>query len=136
MQVDGINYRAELWLNGKMISNIAGMFYQDHIDISDYIHLDRTNVLAIKVYPVDVPGTIKPKGKKTIGALNDEFQNGGNGEIGRNVTQLMTVGWDFTFLDGIRDRNTGIWRDISIYTTGHVTLRHPFYQVRLVQTGL
>lgn len=135
LQVDGINYRAELWLNGKMISNIAGMFYQDHIDISDYIHLDRTNVLAIKVYPVDVPGTIKPKGKKTIGALNDEFQNGGNGEIGRNVTQLMTVGWDFTFLDGIRDRNTGIWRDISIYTTGHVTLRHPFIKSDLSRPG-
>jgi mannosylglycoprotein endo-beta-mannosidase len=76
-----------------------------------------------------------PKGKKTIGALNDEFQNGGNGEIGRNVTQLMTVGWDFTFLDGIRDRNTGIWRDISIYTTGHVTLRHPFIKSDLSRPG-
>lgn len=126
LQVDGINYRAELWLNGNMVGNIAGMFYQDHIDISDYIHFDRTNILAVKVYPVDVPGTVKPKGRKAIGALNDEFQNGGNGEIGKNVTQLMTVGWDFTFLDGIRDRNTGIWKNISIYTTGSVALRHPF----------
>ncbi|MDD3787501.1 MAG: glycoside hydrolase family 2 TIM barrel-domain containing protein [Petrimonas sp.] len=126
LQVDGINYRAEVWLNGNMVGNIAGMFYQDHIDITDYIHLDKSNVLAVKVYPVDVPGTVKPKGRKAIGALNDEFQNGGNGEIGKNVTQLMTVGWDFTFLDGIRDRNTGIWKDISIYTTGNVTLRHPF----------
>lgn len=126
LQVDGINYRAEIWLNGNMVGNIAGMFYQDHIDISDYIYLDKKNILAVKVYPVDVPGTIKSKGKKTIGALNDEFQNGGNGEIGKNVTQLMTVGWDFTYLDGIRDRNTGIWKDISIYTTGNVSLRHPF----------
>jgi hypothetical protein len=126
LQIDGINYRAEVWLNGNMVGNIAGMFYQDYIDITDYIHLDKSNVLAVKVYPVDVPGTVKPKGRKAIGALNDEFQNGGNGEIGKNVTQLMTVGWDFTFLDGIRDRNTGIWKDISIYTTGNVTLRHPF----------
>lgn len=29
-------------------------------------------------------------------------------------------------LDGIRDRNTGIWRDISLYATGKVALRHPF----------
>ena len=135
LQVDGINYRAELWLNGKMIGNVVGMFYQDHIDISDYIRFDQTNVLAIKVYPVDVPGTIKPKGKKAIGALNNEFQNGGNGEIGKNVTQLMTVGWDFTFLDGIRDRNTGIWRTISIYTTGNVTLRHPFVKSDLSKPG-
>lgn len=135
LQVDGINYRAEVWLNGNMVGNIAGMFYQDHIDITDYIHLDKSNILAVKVYPVDVPGTVKPKGRKAIGALNDEFQNGGNGEIGKNITQLMTVGWDFTFLDGIRDRNTGIWKDISIYTTGNVTLRHPFIKSDLSKPG-
>ena len=131
LQVDGINYRAEVWLNGNMVGNIAGMFYQDHIDITDYIHLGKSNILAVKVYPVDV----KPKGRKAIGALNDEFQNGGNGEIGKNITQLMTVGWDFTFLDGIRDRNTGIWKDISIYTTGNVTLRHPFIKSDLSKPG-
>jgi hypothetical protein len=135
LQVDGINYRAELWLNGNMVGNIAGMFYQDHIDISDYIFFDRPNILAVKVYPIDVPGTVKPKGKKAIGALNNEFQNGGNGEIGKNITQLMTVGWDFTFQDGIRDRNTGIWKDISIYTTGNVTLRHPFIKSDLSKPG-
>jgi len=135
LQVDGINYRAEVWLNGNMVGNIAGMFYQDHINITDYIHLEKSNVLAVKVYPVDVPGTVKPKGRKAIGALNDEFQNGGNGEIGKNVTQLMTVGWDFTFLDGIRDRNTGIWKDISVYTTGNVTLRHPFVKSELSKPG-
>lgn len=135
LQVDGINYRAEIWLNGNMVGNIAGMFYQDHIDISDYIFFDQKNVLAVRVYPIDVPGTVKPKGKKAIGALNNEFQNGGNGEIGKNVTQLMTVGWDFTFLDGIRDRNTGIWKDISIYTTGNVALRHPFVKTDLSKPG-
>ena len=35
----------------------------------------------------------------------------------------MTVGWDFTFMDGIRDRNTGIWKNISLYATGRVALR-------------
>lgn len=67
LQVDGINYRAEIWLNGNMVGNIAGMFYQDHIDISDYIFFDQKNVLAVRVYPIDVPGTVKPKGKKAIG---------------------------------------------------------------------
>lgn len=135
LQVDGINYRAEIWLNGSMVGNMAGMFYQEHLDISDYLVFDKTNILAVKVYPVDVPGTVRPKGGKAIGALNNEFQNGGNGEIGKNVTQLMTVGWDFTFLDGIRDRNTGIWKEISIYTTGDVTLRHPFVKSDLSKPG-
>ena len=130
MQVDGINYRAEIWLNGTMVGNIAGMFLQSQINITDYVSFNKKNILAVKVYPVDIPGTIKPKNGKPFGATG-EFQNGGNGDIGRNVTQLMTVGWDFTFLDGIRDRNTGIWKDISIFTTGKAILGHPF-----VKSGL
>lgn len=43
----------------------------------------------------------------------------------------MTVGWDFTFDDGIRDRNTGIWRPVNIYKTGPVALRDPFVKSRL-----
>lgn len=125
LQIDGVNYRAEIWLNGDMVGNISGMFLQSEIDITEKVIYDRDNVLAVKVYPIDMPGTIKPKGGKSFGAT-DEFQNGGNGEIGMNVTQLMTVGWDFTFLDGIRDRNTGIWRDISIFATGRAMLSHPF----------
>jgi len=46
-----------------------------------------------------------------------ENQNGGDGEIGKNVTMLMSVSWDFTAPDDIRDRNTGIWRDVELYTT-------------------
>jgi hypothetical protein len=130
LQVEGINYRAEIWLNGSMVKFMSGMFIQDQIDITDYIRFDEKNILAIKVYPVDIPGTIKPKGEKSFGA-NGEFKNGGNGEIGKNVTQIMTVGWDFTFLDGIRDRNTGIWKDISIFTTGKTKLGHPFVKSEL-----
>jgi mannosylglycoprotein endo-beta-mannosidase len=130
LQVDGINYRAEIWLNGNMIGNITGMFYQDLIDITNYIVFEKKNVLAIKVLPVDVPGGPREGVSKSWGAAG-EFRNGGNGEIGKNVTMLMTVGWDFTFLDGIRDRNTGIWKEISIFTTGDVTLRHPFVKSKL-----
>jgi hypothetical protein len=46
--------------------------------------------------------------------------------MGQNVSQLMTVGWDFTFEDGIRDRNTGIWRSIRLYATGPQQLRNPY----------
>ncbi|MDR0510671.1 MAG: glycoside hydrolase family 2 [Rikenellaceae bacterium] len=134
LQVDGINYRAEIWLNGGMVGNISGMFLRRVIDVTDRALLDGDNTLAVKVYPVDMPGTVKPKGGKAFGA-NGEFQNGGNGEIGRNVTQLMTVGWDFTFPDGVRDRNTGIWRDMSIFTTGPARLLHPFVRSRLDRPG-
>lgn len=125
LQLDGINYRAEVWLNGAMVAGITGMFDQRVVDVTSKVRTTELNVLAVKVYPVDMPGTVKPKGGKQFGA-NGEFQNGGNGEIGRNVTQLMTVGWDFTYLDGVRDRNTGIWRGVSVFTTGKARLAHAF----------
>jgi len=131
LQLDGINYRAEVWVNGNLLSTIKGMFMQDYIDVTDFVKIGGDNALAIKVYPVDVPGSTKPKFWGAAG----EFRNGGNGDIGLNTTMLMTVGWDFTFMDGIRDRNTGIWRNISLYATGKVALRHPFVKSELRKPG-
>lgn len=131
LQVDGINYRAEVWVNGHLLSSIKGMFLQDYINVTDFVEIGKNNALAVKVYPVDVPGTTKPKSWGAAG----EFHNGGNGNIGLNTTMLMTVGWDFTFMDGIRDRNTGIWRNISLYATGKVALRHPFVKSELRKPG-
>jgi hypothetical protein len=122
LQVDGINYRAEVWLNGNLVSTITGMFRQDFVDITEFVKTEESNALAVKVFPVDMPGTAK---QKQWGAPG-EFHNGGDGNIGLNTTMLMSVGWDFTFLDGIRDRNTGIWRNISLYATGKAAIRHPF----------
>lgn len=97
------------------------MFTDAHINVTDFVHVGDGNVLAVLVYPVDMPGTTMPKPWGAAG----EFHNGGNGNIGLNTTMLMSVGWDFTFMDGIRDRNTGIWKSISLYSTGGVSLRHP-----------
>ena len=109
MRTDGINYRSEIWLNGKLAFVTAGMFCQEYINVSDYVVTDKPNAIAVKVFPVDVAGDTK---LKQWGAANNEFRNGGDGEIGKNVTMLMAVGWDFTLNDGVRDRNTGIWRSI------------------------
>jgi len=128
---EGINYRAEFWFNDHLVSTVNGMFRDDHINVTEFAKPGQKNILAVKVYPVDEPGTTMPK---TWGAIG-EFHNGGNGNIGVNTTMLMTVGWDFTFMDGIRDRNTGIWKSISLYTTGPVALRHPFVKSELDKPG-
>ena len=127
LKSDGINYRSEIWINGRLADTTKGMFMQRFIDITDYIRPGKPNVIAVKVYPVDAPGSKEPKSWGAPG----EFRNGGNGEIGLNTTMLMSVGWDFTFMDGIRDRNTGIWRGISLFTTGKIALRHPFVRSSL-----
>jgi hypothetical protein len=130
MRTDGINYRSEIWLNGKLAFCTAGMFCQEFVNVSDYVVTDKPNAIAVKVIPVDVPGESK---LKSWGAANNEFRNGGDGEIGKNVTMLMSVGWDFTFDDGVRDRNTGIWRSISFFSTGRAALRHPFVRSKLAK---
>lgn len=127
LQADGINYRAEMWVNGHLAASPKGMFLQSYVNVTDFVKPGESNVLAVKVYPVDVPGTTAPK---TWGAPG-EFRNGGDGNIGLNTTMLMSVGWDFTFMDGIRDRNTGIWRPIKLYATGKTALRHPFVKSEL-----
>ncbi|RZK66700.1 MAG: glycoside hydrolase family 2, partial [Pedobacter sp.] len=129
LKLHGINYKSEVWFNGKKLGNINGMFNTKSFDITDLVS-SKSNTLAIDVSPVDVPGSSGPKNQKSNGAVG-ENSNGGNGEIGKNVTMLMSVGWDFTLPDGVRDRNTGIWRDIEVYATGNVVLENPFVQTKI-----
>lgn len=133
IQLDGINYIAELWINGKKLADVKGMFVQPIFDITDVIHKDDINVLAILIKPVEYPGNTESKMKDEI--VLAENRNGGNGEMGKNVTMLMSAGWDFTFSDGIRDRNTGIWREVKLFTSGGLTLNSPFIKSELNSPG-
>ena len=127
MQFDGVNYHTEVWINGRLVTTWSGMFWQEKVDISEFLRPGEENILAVKVLPIDSPGTLMGR---SWGPVN-EWHNGGDGWIGRNVAMLMTAGWDFTFYDGIRDRNTGIWRDIKIYTTREASLEYPFVRSEL-----
>ena len=131
LQFDGVNYHTEVWINGRLVTTWSGMFWQEKVDISEFIRPGEENVLAVKVLPVDSPGTLMGR---SWGPVN-EWHNGGDGWIGRNVTMLMTAGWDFTFYDGIRDRNTGIWKDIKVYTTREAALESPYVRSSLDHPG-
>jgi mannosylglycoprotein endo-beta-mannosidase len=130
LKFHGINYRCEIWVNGKMLGTMAGMFSTQSYDITSVADLSNKNVIAVNVLPVDFPGTTKLKDDRP-GAVG-ENHNGGDGMIGKNVTMLMSVGWDFTANDGIRDRNTGIWRDVELFASGDVLLENPFVQTKLL----
>ena len=127
MRPEGINYRGEIYLNGSLAAVTAGMFARTPVDVTKYVKPGESNDLVVKVSPVDFPGV--PKQKKW--GAPGEWRNGGDGEIGRNVTMLMTAGWDFMFSDGIRDRNTGIWRPIKFFATGPVRLYAPYVRTTL-----
>ncbi len=79
------------------------------------------NALAVKIYPLDYPGL---PAREQLKALDDFYENGGpTGDIGKNVTMLCSVGWDW--IPPVRDRNMGIWQPVFLRTTGSVTISHP-----------
>ncbi len=120
----GINYRAEVWLNGTLLADSArmvGMFEEFDLDASAAIHAGADNALAVKIYPLDYPGL---PSTPQIQALGDFFENGGpTGDIGKNVTMLSSVGWDW--IPEVHDRNMGIWQPVYLRTTGQVTISKP-----------
>lgn len=128
LDVEGINYRADIFLNGEPLGALSGMFQPKVIEITRIARIGQKNTLALLVHPIDFPGS--PSGNKDYCA-SGENHNGGDGVIGRNVTMLMSVGWDFTFYDGIRDRNTGIWKSVSLFATDGVRLSYPFVRSEL-----
>jgi len=120
----GINYRAAVWVNGQQImdsTQMAGMFAQYSLDVSKQIKAGQENVLAVKIYPLDFPGLPSTEQLK---ALGDFYPNGGpTGDIGKNVTMLCSVGWDW--IPPVRDRNIGIWLPVYLRTSGGITIADP-----------
>jgi hypothetical protein len=120
----GINYRAGVWLNGIQVADstlMAGMFAQYSLDVSKLIKAGEKNALAVKIYPLDYPGL---PSTEQLEALGDFYPNGGpTGDIGKNVTMLCSVGWDW--VPPVRDRNMGIWLPVYLRTTGVVTIGNP-----------
>jgi Exo-beta-D-glucosaminidase Ig-fold domain/Glycosyl hydrolases family 2/Glycosyl hydrolases family 2, TIM barrel domain/Beta-galactosidase jelly roll domain len=121
----GINYRAEVWLNGKLLADssaMAGMFAEYSLNASKAIKPGDKNILAVKIFPLDYPGY---PSKPQLDALGDFYENGGpTGDIGKNVTMLCSVGWDW--IPEVHDRNMGIWQPVYLRTSGQVVIEHPF----------
>ncbi len=120
----GINYRAAVWVNGKQITDstqMVGMFAEYSLDVSKQIIAGGENALAVKIYPLDEPGF---PDKEQLEAMGPFYLNGGpTGDIGKNVTMLCSVGWDW--IPPVRDRNMGIWQPVYLRTSGAVTIGHP-----------
>jgi hypothetical protein len=117
----GINYRADIFLNGKRINpdTHEGMFLRKSFDVTPWLKEEGTNLLAVIVYPPDYPG-------------NPNGGQGGDGQIARSVTMQFTPGWDW--IQPVRDRNTGIWDEVSLTTTGAVRIQHPYVRTRVPGT--
>ncbi|MEG8042242.1 glycoside hydrolase family 2 TIM barrel-domain containing protein [Sphingomonas sp. LR59] len=110
---DGVNYSAEIWLNGAPIGTMKGAFVRGRFDVTGKLRPGR-NAIAVKVSPPPHPGI-----------AHEESLTAGVGENGGMMmldgpTFVATEGWDW--IPSIRDRNTGMWRGVTLTTSGAATL--------------
>ena len=95
LHFNGINAKANVWLNGKRLADsrqVAGAFRLFELDATALVAHDRPNVLAIEVFP----------------PTDDDF--------GINL-----VDW----IPTPPDQNMGLWREVYLTASGPVRLRHP-----------
>lgn len=114
---EGINYSAEVWLNGQSLGNIRGAFIRGVFDVTDVLKPGQTNVLAVRVSPPPHPGI--PHEQSILGGPGE---NGGMMCLD-GPTFVATEGWDW--IPAIRDRNTGIWQPVTLTATGVVKIGDP-----------
>ncbi|HEV2387860.1 MAG TPA: hypothetical protein VGS20_11460 [Candidatus Acidoferrales bacterium] len=95
LDFEGINYRANIWLNGRRIAAsdaVAGTFRSYEFDVTGAALPGATNVLAVEVFP---PGPAD--------------------------LALTWVDWN----PAPPDKDMGLWRSVFLTTTGPVAVRNP-----------
>ncbi len=101
LHFDGINYRANVWLNGQKIADakdVAGTFRLFEFDVTKLTRGATTNALAVEVFAPE-----------------------------KDDLALTWVDWNPT----PADKDMGLWKDVYVATSGDVSLRHPFVASKL-----
>ena len=97
----GINYRANVWINGQKVADakdVAGTFETFEFDATKFLRAGKPNAIALEVF---APG--------------------------KNDLGITWVDWNPT----PADRDMGIWKEVFVTTSGDVSLRNPFVSTKL-----
>jgi beta-galactosidase/beta-glucuronidase len=122
LNFDGINWKADVFLNGEKVGRIEGGFIRGRFDVTGQLLPGRKNALAVRIEKDDTPGSAKQKTFESPG------KNGGALGID-NPTYHASIGWDW--IPTIRGRDTGIWGGVYLTRSGPVTLEEPFVATTL-----
>src|ERR1035441_10093739 len=108
----GINWKADVYLNGEAAGRIEGGFIRGRFDVTRLIKPGAGNAIAVRIHKNATPGSIKEK------TWQSPDPNGG--ALGAdNPTYHATAGWDW--IPSVRGRDIGIWSDVYLDTSGPVT---------------
>jgi beta-mannosidase len=117
LNFEGINYMAEVWVNGRAAGAIKGAFIRGTFDITQLVEPGQAAAVAVRILPPLHPGTHPDK---TLAAGTGP--NGG--ELSSDgPTFVCSIGWDW--MPTIRDRNMGIWQKVTLSATGPVVIVPP-----------
>ncbi len=110
----GINYAAEVWLDGQRLGTTKGAFLRGEFGVGTLLKPGAQNALAVRISPPPHPGIPQ-----------EESVKAGPGDNGGTMcldgpTFVATEGWDW--IPSIRDRDTGIWQDVELRLTDTVLL--------------
>lgn len=128
LNFEGINYSADVWANGRPVGTIRGAFRRGIFDIAPFIRGATQVTIAVLIRPQPHPGV---PNQHTLSA--GIGKNGGITAID-GPTFLSTIGWDW--LPGVPDRDSGIWREVTLSETGPVVLRDPRVTTDLQLPGM
>ena len=95
LHFDGINYRANIWLNGRLLADstaIAGTYRRYALDATDGLKANGRNVLAVQIWAPRPPDL-----------------------------QTTWVDWN----PSPPDKDMGIWQPAYLTATGNIDIRHP-----------
>ncbi len=128
LEFKGINYTASVWLNGINLGTAQGAFARGIFDITSAANIGGSNALAVLITPEPNPGAPH---QKTI-ASGTGSNGGATGTDG--PTFLSSVGWDW--IPTIRDRDSGIWQDVVVSSSGPVVIQNPYVTSQVAMPGL
>lgn len=124
LEFDGINFKAEVFFNGRRLGDIAGAFRKKAFDVTEL--LSENNTVAVHIIPGSNPGATKEKN-----ALSPGFNGGLTGADSPSFQ--ASVGWDW--IPTVRGRESGIWNDVRIRQAGACDVRHPLVSSKVSSDG-
>lgn len=95
LNFDGINYRANIWLNGRRLadsSHIVGTYRRYELDVTDAVRSGGANVLAVEIWAPTPPDL-----------------------------QTTWVDWN----PSPPDKNMGLWQPVYLRESGEVVVQYP-----------
>ena len=117
LNFDGINWKADLFVNGKSLGKIDGAFIRGKFDITPFVTPGKIASLSVYIHKNDNPGRV------TVQDLSGAGDNGG--VLGAdNPTIHAGIGWDW--VPTIRGRNIGIQDNVFLSSSNEVTIVDPF----------